>query len=280
MKLCNIKIQDALHLCLQKDGALLDLTAAGLQVDMNTLIALGQRGRQLVEELLPRAKEVLGPVCFENVTKPEKIVCVGLNYADHIKETGIGATAEPTLFSKFSDCLSAHGQQVALPPWRSRYDYEAELVIVIGKEIWGADEEEAAQAIFGYTCGNDLSARDAQKASSQWLIGKAMPGFAPAGPFITTSDEFDPKAGHAIQCRRNGELVQDDDVKNLLFPCEKIVSYASHYFRLRPGDLIFTGTPEGTIIGMQPRESRRYLTAGEQVDITIEGLGTLTTKFV
>ena len=276
MKLCNIQTPAGLHVCAKVNGTLRDLTAAGLLWDMNGLIEQGEAGLYEAKRLLALAPEAEGT--WGNVTVPGKIVCVGLNYADHVKETGIHGGGEPVLFSKFNDCLSPCGGTVTLPPWRSRYDYEAELVIVIQGETWAVDEAEAVRHIFGYTCGNDLSARDAQKASSQWLIGKSMPGFAPAGPVIVTADEFNPNESHRIRCLRGETVVQDDDVKDMLFSCARIVSYASHYFRLHSGDLIFTGTPEGTIIGMQPRESRVYLTPGEQVTVEIEGIGALVTR--
>ncbi len=213
------------------------------------------------------------------IREPGKIICVGLNYRSHAEETGGQAPKEPVIFSKFNDCLSRHGEDIFLPEWHRCYDYEAELVIVMGKEVWNADEDAAAQAIYGYTCGNDLSARDCQFRSDQWLLGKALPGFAPVGPRIVPASEFDPARSHRITCTVNGSVVQDDDVVNMLFSCPQIVSYCSRFFRLQPGDLIFTGTPAGVILG-QPKGQRVWLKKGDSVSVSIEGIGTLTNRLV
>jgi len=206
--------------------------------------------------------------------KPNKILCVGLNYKSHAEETGGEAPAEPVIFSKFTDALAENGQSIPLPDWHRCYDYEAELVIVMGKPLYHADEETAWDAIGGYTCGNDLSARDCQFRSNQWLLGKALPMFAPIGPRIVPAGEFDPRQSHRITCRVNGTVVQDDDITNMLFSCGRIVSYISDFMPLTPGDLIFTGTPAGVILG-KPKGQRNWLKPGDTVSVTIEGIGTL-----
>lgn len=211
--------------------------------------------------------------------KPEKIVCVGLNYRSHAEETGGEAPSEPVIFSKFPDALASDGDEIFLPEWHRCYDYEAELVAVIGAEIFHASLEEAEAAISGYTCGNDLSARDCQFRSNQWLIGKTFPGFAPIGPKIVPAAEFDPAQKHRITCTVNGVTVQDDDVTNMLFSCAEIVRYVSDFFPLKPGDLIFTGTPAGVILG-KPKGQRQWLRKGDTVSVTIEGIGTLTNRLV
>ena len=211
--------------------------------------------------------------------KPEKIVCVGLNYKSHAEETGGEAPKEPVIFSKFPDALAADGDEIFLPEWHRCYDYEAELVAVIGTEIYHGTLEEAEAAISGYTCGNDLSARDCQFRSNQWLIGKTFPGFAPIGPKIVPASEFDPSKPHRITCTVNGETVQDDDITNMLFSCGEIVRYVSDFFPLKPGDLVFTGTPAGVILG-KPKGQRKWLRKGDVVSVYIEGIGTLTNKLV
>ena len=210
---------------------------------------------------------------------PEKIVCVGLNYKSHAEETGGEAPKEPVIFSKFPDALASDGDEVTLPEWHRCYDYEAELVAVIGQEIYHASPEEAEAAISGYTCGNDLSARDCQFRSNQWLIGKTFPGFAPIGPKIVPAAEFDPSKPHRITCTVNGETVQDDDITNMLFSCGEIVRYVSDFIPLKPGDLVFTGTPAGVILG-KPKGQRTWLKKGDVVSVYIEGIGTLTNKLV
>ena len=213
------------------------------------------------------------------LVNPQKILCVGLNYRSHAEETGGEVPKEPVIFSKFGDALAEDGQEIVLPEWHRCYDYEAELVIVMGKPVWNASREEAAAAIGGYTCGNDLSARDCQFRSAQWLIGKSFPGFAPIGPRIVPADEFDPGRPHRITCAVNGVTVQDDDVTGMIFSCSEIVSYISGFLPLAPGDLIFTGTPSGVILG-KPKGTREWLKKGDTVAVSIEGIGTLTNRLV
>ena len=212
--------------------------------------------------------------------EPTKILCVGLNYKSHAEETGGEAPKEPVIFSKFNDALASDGQEIVLPPWHRCYDYEAELVVVMGKPLYRAEnEEEARAAIGGYTCGNDLSARDCQFRSNQWLIGKTFPGFAPIGPRIVPAEEFDPRTPHRIACEVNGSVVQEDDVTNMIFSCDNIVHYISQFMPLAPGDLIFTGTPAGVILG-RPKGHREWLKPGDEVAVTIEGIGTLRNKLI
>ena len=213
-------------------------------------------------------------------TATTKILCVGLNYRSHAEETGGEAPKEPVIFSKYNDALAENGQDIPLPPWHRCYDYEAELVAVIGKPLYhAADLDEARAAIGGYTCGNDLSARDCQFRSNQWLIGKSFPGFAPIGPRIVPAGEFDPRKPHRIACAVNGVTVQEDDVTNMIFSCAEIAAYISQFMPLSPGDLIFTGTPAGVILG-RPKGQRVWLKPGDEVAVTIKGIGTLRNKLV
>jgi 2-keto-4-pentenoate hydratase/2-oxohepta-3-ene-1,7-dioic acid hydratase in catechol pathway len=261
------------------DDGIVDITALGFPARMNDVIEGG-------DEMIARIKTALQTgthaalseesVKFLPVTEPKKIICEGLNYKAHAEEGGAEVPKHPIFFSKFSDSLSAHGQPVKLPPWLSRYDYEAELVIVIGKHAYNVTEEEAEACIFGYTCGNDLSARDSQFLSSQWLSGKALPGFGPVGPYIVTRDCLDPREPVGIHCDLNGERVQSAKTSDMIFPCFEAVSTASKFFPLSPGDIIFTGTPEGVILGRK-KEDRIWLKPGDIVNVTIDGIGTLTT---
>jgi 2-keto-4-pentenoate hydratase/2-oxohepta-3-ene-1,7-dioic acid hydratase in catechol pathway len=214
-----------------------------------------------------------------NICQPTKIICVGLNYFGHAKETGAEVPKEPVIFGKFNDTLMPHMADIELPPQHRCYDYEAELVIVIGREAWNIKCEEAHDYIYGYTCGNDLSARDCQFRSSQWLIGKSLPGSAPAGPVIVPASMFKPEDGHRITCRVNGAITQDGNTADMIFTCDEIVSYCSQFFRLQPWDLIFTGTPAGVILG-KPKEERVWLKKGDTVEVTIDGIGTLTNRLI
>ena len=212
------------------------------------------------------------------VSAGSKVVCIGLNYRSHAEKAGFVLPEYPTVFSKFSNALAYDGDEVELPPWEISYDYEAELVIVIGKTTWNVSEEDAPACICGYTCGNDLSCRASQMRSGQWLIGKTMPGFAPIGPAIVSADSFDAFAPHAIRSYVNGELRQDGDISDMIFNCAQVVSYVSKYVRLEPGDLIFTGTPSG--VALEKKDDEHWLKPGDLVEIEIEGIGTLRNKMV
>lgn len=211
------------------------------------------------------------------IMHPEKILCVGLNYRAHTTEANEAVPKEPLLFGKFNNALNVHQGDIPLPDRAVKLDYEAELVIVIGKEARNVPVEDAENYIFGYTCGNDVSARDLQFLSGQWLIGKSCDGFAPVGPHIVTSDELNPNDLN-IEMRVNGELRQTSNTRFMIFNCAKIVSYASAVMTLKPGDLIFTGTPGGVIMGY-PEENRVWLKEGDEMSVTIQGIGTLTNRF-
>lgn len=213
------------------------------------------------------------------ITKPSKIICVGLNYKKHADETGLPYPEYPILFNKFPNALSAHNAEVAVPKTTERLDYEVELGIVIGKRAKYVSEEEALDYVFGYCTTNDLSARDLQKRTSQWMTGKANDGFAPVGPYIVTKDEIENPNNLRLTTKVNGEQRQDSNTSDMIYSVEELVSYISQYMTLEPGDLIMTGTPEGVIIG-KPIEERVYLQPGDEVTVEVEGLGALTTKFV
>ncbi|GEK91808.1 fumarylacetoacetate hydrolase family protein [Alkalibacterium kapii] len=213
------------------------------------------------------------------IKKPEKILCAGMNYVNHIIERGGDVPLSPIFFNKLPNALAAHEQEIVLQNNAKKVDYEAELVIVIGKRINNVGEKEAEEAIFGYTIGNDVSDRGFQFQSSQWLIGKSMDNFAPIGPALVTKDSIDSVQNLSIQTKLNGKLVQDSSTKEMLFNVNKLVSCASQYMTLMPGDLIFTGTPKGVILE-QPEEKQVWLKDKDRVDISIESLGTLSNVFI
>lgn len=275
MKLCNILVENEIHPAVVTERGVVDAVSAGLT--LREVIAGADRSplETLAADLTRPVVEK--PVCANVVEPVGKLVCVGLNYRQHAINTNMPIPQYPVLFSKFADALAPAGAEVTLPPWEDSYDYEAELVIVIGREAWGVSREEAKGCVFGYTCGNDLSCRDAQLRSGQWLIGKTMPGFAPCGPCVVTADAFDPDEPHTIQSFVNGEKRQDSDITDMIFPVAEIVSYASKYVRLQPGDLIFTGTPSG--VALEGGENRYgWLKAGDEVEIRIEGIGSLVNR--
>ncbi|MDK6369318.1 MULTISPECIES: fumarylacetoacetate hydrolase family protein [Aerococcus] len=214
------------------------------------------------------------------VLAPEKILCVGLNYQDHIDEVDRSdAREEPTIFSKFNNALAACGQGIPFPSYGKQLDYEAELVAIVGEEIKDIQPEDfRPDMIFAYTAGNDLSLRDRQFASSQWLVGKTGDAFAPLGPYITLSDQLDPQ-GIKISCQVNGQTVQEASTQQMIFSIPEIVSYLSRHMTLKPGDLIFTGTPDGVIAG-KTSEDQVWLQVGDQVCVSIEGIGQLENRII
>lgn len=213
------------------------------------------------------------------VTKPSKIICVGLNYKKHADETKAPYPKYPILFNKFDNALTGHLSEVVVPRTTERLDHEVELGIVIGKTAKHVSEEEALDYVFGYCTTNDLSARDIQKRTPQWMVGKTNDGFAPVGPYLVTKDEITNPNNLQLTTTVNGEVRQDSNTADMIFSCEQLVSYISQYMTLKPGDLIMTGTPEGVILG-RPMEERVYLQPGDEVTVEVENLGALTTKFI
>ena len=273
MKLCNIAVEGRIHLAVITERGVVDAAAAGCALSMEDVIAGADRKpleRLAADESLP---VVAAPVYANVVSRIGKLLCVGLNYRAHAINAGFVIPEYPVLFSKFADALVPTDTPVVLPDWESSYDYEAELVIVMGKTAWNVSEEEAMDTVFGYTCGNDLSCRDPQLRSGQWLIGKTMPGFAPSGPCIVTAEDFDPYVDHAVKSYVNGELRQNGTTTDMIFDCAKVISYASKYIRLEPGDLIFTGTPSG--VALEGGQRYSWLKPGDRVDVEIEGIGVL-----
>lgn len=208
------------------------------------------------------------------VRNPGKIICVGLNYRSHVAETGATAPDVPTLFNKFATSLNHHRGTIDITGENAtRFDYEAELVAVIGRHARDVSTDDALAHVFGYSCGNDFTARDLQFASSQWMLGKAGDGWAPFGPWITPAADIDP-AALTIECLVNGDVMQRASTGDMIFGVAELVSYISRHLTLEPGDLIFTGTPAGVIMGKPPAE-QRWLAAGDVVTTRITGLGEL-----
>jgi 2-keto-4-pentenoate hydratase/2-oxohepta-3-ene-1,7-dioic acid hydratase in catechol pathway len=214
------------------------------------------------------------------VTRPEKIVCVGLNYRKHAKEVSMPIPKQPVLFNKFNNTLSEHKGKVKLPvEVATKFDHEVELVIVMGKEAKNVSEADALSFVAGYATGNDFSARDLQlETGGQWMIGKTLDRFAPIGPYLVTADQVDPD-NLKIECRINGETRQSSNTNDMIFSTRQIISYTSRHFTLRPGDIIFTGTPEGVIQG-KAADKRVWLKPGDKVACSLEKLGELTFDLV
>jgi 2-keto-4-pentenoate hydratase/2-oxohepta-3-ene-1,7-dioic acid hydratase in catechol pathway len=209
------------------------------------------------------------------VRRPDKIVCVGLNYRKHAEEVGAAIPAYPVLFNKFNASLNNHLGTVTLPvDLATQFDYEVELVIVMGRTASRVGEADALAYVAGYATGNDFTARDLQNGrGGQWMVGKALDGFAPIGPYLVTADQVDPD-NLTIECRVNGETRQSSTTADFIFNTRQMVSYISQYFTLVPGDLIFTGTPAGVIQGLPPAR-RQWLKPGDELACSVRGLGEL-----
>ena len=285
LKFVNFQLNNQIRLGVKVKNGIMDIAqvsdaySLGVPKTIEQIIAAG---KSVTEKLQKYAESTSFLIDEDNivyapcVTNPEKIICIGLNYLDHANESKMEIPLSPVVFSKFSNALAGNKQEILLPINAKQFDYEAELVIVIGKTAESVSRENAMSYIFGYTIGNDLSARDLQFRTGQWLLGKTCNGFAPIGPYLVTADEVNP-SDLEISCRVNGELRQQGNTKNMIFDCAYIVSYLSQHMTLKPGDIIFTGTPAGVILGY-PEEKRVWLKSGEEVSVSIEKIGTLINK--
>lgn len=264
-----------------RDGRYVDLNAADSQLPhcVKAILAQGPGA-------LKRAAAATGPAIDPAAVKllppipsPEKVICVGVNYADHARESGMEPPREPVIFNKFPTAVRADGDPIVLPSVSQEVDYEAELVVVIGRGGRRIPRERAREHIAAYCCGNDVSARDWQKnkPAGQWLLGKSFDSFAPFGPALVTADEVSDPGNLKIQLRLNGQVMQDSSTRQLIFPVEELVAYVSTVCTLAPGDLIFTGTPPG--VGMA-RKPPVWLKPGDVVEVEIEGLGVLRNPLV
>jgi 2-keto-4-pentenoate hydratase/2-oxohepta-3-ene-1,7-dioic acid hydratase in catechol pathway len=232
------------------------------------------RAAQVIETFRGVATPFAEVALLPPILDPQKIICVGLNYADHAAETGASVGDEPVVFNKFPTCLRGPGAAIELPPESFEVDYEAELVVFIGRPARRVPQDQARAHVAGYACGHDVSARDWQKnkPGKQWLLGKSFDSFAPLGPWLATRDEIADPENLPIEMRINGSVMQSSSTRQLIFGIDYLVSYLSHVCTLLPGDLIYTGTPPG--VGMA-RKPPVFLKPGDVAEVTIGGLGTL-----
>lgn len=259
----------------------LNQTDSQLPSSMRELLALGRRGMDQVREALGRGEPFAanGVRLLAPIPRPGKVICVGLNYADHAAESGAPIPAEPVIFNKFVTSVCGHEEPIVLPRVSAQVDYEAELVVVIGEGGRHLSEERAWEHIAGYCCGHDVSARDWQleKPGKQWLLGKTFDTFAPFGPYLVTPEEVGDPGNLAIRLRLNGQTMQDSSTQQLIFSIPKLLAYISSVCRLEPGDVLFTGTPPG--VGMA-RKPPVFLQPGDVVEVEIERLGVLRNPVV
>jgi 2-keto-4-pentenoate hydratase/2-oxohepta-3-ene-1,7-dioic acid hydratase in catechol pathway len=211
------------------------------------------------------------------IERPGKIICVGLNYRDHAEEQGVELPQEPLLFAKWPNTLIGPGDPIVIPPEVTMCDYEAELGVVIASRVKSVSKENALEAVRGYVCANDVTARDLQFSDGQWTRGKSPDTFCPVGPALVPADEVpDP---HALSIRTivSGEVLQDSTTANLVFGVDEVISHITRMVTLEPGDLVLTGTPAGVGVFRDPK---RLLEPGDEVTIEISGIGSLTNPVV
>jgi 2-keto-4-pentenoate hydratase/2-oxohepta-3-ene-1,7-dioic acid hydratase in catechol pathway len=280
MRLATIQTSAGPRAALLHDGTYYDLHATDpeLPPSLCALLQAGSTALQAAAVVPHNPKAVRYPEgtvkLLTPIPDPQKIICIGLNYRDHAAESGSPIPKEPVLFSKFATALIGDGDAIVLPPVSREVDYEAELVLVIGKKGRQVSAAQALDHLAGYTIGHDVSARDWQlkKDGKQWLAGKSFDTFAPAGPHLVTADEVPDALNLGIRLRLNGQTMQNSSTKQMIFPPAELIAYVSQVFTLQPGDLIFTGTPPGVGFVRKPPV---FLKAGDVVEVEIDGLGVL-----
>ncbi|MEK6234045.1 MAG: fumarylacetoacetate hydrolase family protein [Planctomycetales bacterium] len=254
---------------------------SSLPSDMIALLETGETGLRKAVEAVQSGEPLADsqPKLLAPVLRPGKLFCIGLNYIDHAKESGVEPPPEPVVFNKFPSAIISPGEEIVLPRVSEKVDYEAELVAVIGRGGKHISEDDALSHVVGYCCGHDVSARDWQqeKPGKQWLLGKTFDTFAPLGPELVTADEVGDAGSLRIQMRLNGETMQDSSTSQLIFPIAKLVSYLSDVVALSPGDVIFTGTPPGVGAARKPPV---FLQDGDVAEVEIEKLGVLKNPIV
>lgn len=253
----------------------LNAAAPGLPSDMTGLIAAWPRIEAEVRAIAAAGANALpldGVRLLAPIRRPGKIMAIGLNYADHIAESGMGTPEHQVWFSKASTSASGPYDPIQVPKVSQALDYEAEMVAVIGQGGRHISRQDAPAAIFGYCCGNDATERSWQHRTPQWVLGKSFDTHAPFGPWITTADEVPDPHALSIRCLVNGEVRQDSDTRHLVFDVWDQIEHLSKAMTLEPGDLIFTGTPGGIGAAMKPMQ---FLKPGDRVRVEIESLGAL-----
>jgi len=295
VKLLTYKVNEQERLGIWTEKGIVDvikaknsLELARCPEDVMEVITRGDEGVGELRALLDRFKALASESDYLDesqlnwepcVTRPNKIICIGLNYRKHAEETNAPIPESPVVFCKFNNALTGNQAPIVIPKATHKVDYEAELAIVIGKKAKDVPQEKALEYVLGYCCANDLSARDLQRRTSQWLLGKTCDGFSPLGPYLVTADEVGNPNDLEIRTFVNGEVRQHSNTADMIFPCDEIISYISMHMTLLPGDVILTGTPAGVVMGYPP-EKQVFLKPGDSVTVEIEKLGSLTNRFV
>lgn len=267
-----------------------DGTGSAVPTSMRSLIEMGEAGLRLAvrAERIARELSASDPTALVGssflldevqflppVPDPSKVIAIGLNYRDHCEEQNVPLPEYPTVFAKFPSCLVGHRHPIVKPAETNSLDYEAELAFVVGRVSKDVPEDQALDHVFGYMCFNDVTARDIQKGEKQWVRGKSFDTFGPCGPYLVTADEVGDAQSLGVECRVNGEVRQQGNTRDMVFGVAHLLSRLSRSFTLLPGDIVTTGTPAGVGIYSNPP---RLLQPGDEVEITIERLGTLRNR--
>ena len=279
MRWVTVASEEGPRACGVDNGEYVDVNAAdpAMPASVRELLELGTEWQRRAWAALPEGVVRHDPAnvtLLAPVPDARKIVCIGLNYRDHAAESGVPVPTEPVLFSKYPTALIGHGAPIVLPGVSQEVDFEAELVVVIGRKGRHIPRQRALEHVGGYAVGHDVSARDWQlnKPGKQWMAGKTFDTFAPVGPELVTPDEVGDPHKLGIRLRLNGQTMQDSSTSQLVFGVDELIAYLSQVFTLEPGDLIFTGTPPG--VGMA-RKPPVWLKPGDTVEVEIDKLGTL-----
>lgn len=289
MILTSYQSEAGLKLGIKTERGILDVAAAGAATGVacptspDGVFGQGLSALPALSELLSLASDAALYLDEADLTyaptvpNPGKIICVGLNYAKHAAEGGMDPPENPVLFSKFNNALAAHNEDVPMQADWQTVDYESELGVVIGKTARNVSEADALDHVLGYCNMNDLSERRLQMLCGQWLLGKTLDSFLPVGPYVLTADEIADPQNLSIKGWMNGELRQNSNTADMIFSVAEIIAFASKVMTLCPGDIISTGTPEGVIMGMDPKV---WMQPGDEYVVEVQGLGKLVNRMV
>ncbi len=259
------------------DGSPALLAPAGGWRDLDELIREGDPALEAVRAALDSnsLRGLPGVRILKPLGRPEKIMCIGKNYRDHCREMNSPLPERPVLFAKYPNALAGPDEEIMLPEVSRMVDWEAELAAVIGRRCRNVPVESALECVFGYTCANDLTMRDAQKEDGQWVRAKSPDSFCPLGPAIVTSDEIPDPQRLDIRLTLNGDVMQSSNTREMVFGVAELISYLSRTMTLQPGDILLTGTPPGVGAGRDPQV---FLRDGDRVVVELEGIGALANR--
>ena len=284
MKFVSFQSAEGIKLGIVTEKGIVDVRSVAENNSINApttiedVIAAGEAGLNQLQQVLSLAEEVIEERSITYapaILSPGKIICSGANYRAHVAEANLNIPEFPIYFPKYQSSLAAHNEEIVPPSITEQVDYEVELVAIIGKQAKNVSQEEALDYVFGYTVGNDLSARELQFRGPQWMFGKAIDKFAPIGPYLITADDIADPQDLDLKCWVNGELRQSSNTQHMIFPIAEMISDLSKIMTLEPGDVLFTGTPEGVILG---REEKIWLKAGDEIVCEVEGIGSLVNR--